>query len=339
MTNSHMRVRQRRLQKCLGNALLLGAARCVHYLPLSTALALGRGIGWLAPRLSRRHYRRICDDVAAAFHLAEDATAVQRIAYASYRRLGENLMEFLRLPYMSGDAIRRWATLEGKEHIDAALARGNGAIMLTAHVGNWEITGAVFGMSEYPSSAIAREQKDSEITELFTRVRETHGLRVVPMQNVRECIRRLRQNELLGVLGDMNARNPQAFVQFFGRPASTYTGIAYLAELTGAAILPTFSERVTPTQYRVRVYPEIPRLHTGDRQQNIFHTTIRIQQVIEDEVRRRPEDWYWLLRRWKTTPDDAPDSKKIPMEHRDLTPEESAALRHWESGNPAGGNA
>lgn len=325
-TNFGKRCRQR-----CENALLHFLARSTHLLPLCAALALGRSLGWLAPRISPRHFKQICTDISAALQLEADSPEVCRIAYDSYRYLGENLLEFLRLPYMSSEKIRAWAPLVGWEKVHSALARGNGVILLTGHLGNWELTGAAIGLCGHPASAVAREQLDAEQTDLFNDIRETHGLHVIPMQNVRECIRTLRNNELLGILADTNARKPGAFVQFFGRPAATYTGIAYLAELTGAAIIPIFSARISPTQYRIVIGDEVPRVENGTRQENIFHTTIRIQQVIEEEVRKRPHEWFWLLRRWATTPEKILNPEQIPMEHRDLTAEQSREIRQWEA--------
>lgn len=315
----------------LGNRILFLLARVVHRLPLKTALAMGSRLGQLAPRVSPRHYHRICADIAQAYGLASDAPEVCRIATESYRHLGQSLMEFLRLPYMSAEEIRRGALLEGAEHIEAALARGHGAIMLTAHIGNWEVCGTLMGLSRYPTTAIARPQNDSAITELFTRVREAHGLKVVPMTDVRECIRVLKRNECLGILGDLNARPPGAFTNVFGRPASTYLGTAYLAKMSGAAILPLFDERLPDLTHRVRIMPPIPVADTGDRQRDLLITTMRTQEVIEQEVRRRPEDWYWLLQRWKIRPEEVANPERIPMEHRDFTPEEAAHWRHGES--------
>lgn len=309
--------------------MLFLLARISSWLPMRMALAFGRGIGRLAPLVARRYLQRISVDIAAAYDRASDDPAVREIALASYRHLGESLMEFLRLPYMTRAQIQAWARLDGTEWVEEALARGHGAIMLTAHLGNWEICGALMGMSGYPTTAIARPQHDSAITELFTRLREAHGLKVVPMSDVRECIRVLKRNECLGILGDLHARPPGAFVQVFARPASTYLGTAYLAHLTGAAILPIFDERLSDRTHRVRIGPPIPLAETGDKQRDLLATTMRVQEAIEREVRRRPGEWYWLLSRWKIRPEELEHPERIPMEHRDFTPEERIRIRTW----------
>ena len=171
-------------------------------------------------------------------------------------------------------------------------------------------------------------QEDESLTELLTRVRKTHGLRVVAMHEIRECIRVLKRNECLGVLGDLNARVPGAFVQFFGRPASTYTGAAYPGVCHRRADSPAV-RRASARPYPPRAHhPPLALADTGDKQRNLLITTMRCQQVIQDEIRRRPQDWFWQIQRWKTRPEDIPHAERIPMEHRDLTPEEAAeALR------------
>ena len=178
------------------------------------------------------------------------------------------------------------------------------------------------GLSGYPTTAIAREQKDSALTDLLFSIRKAHGLTVLPMTDVRGCLRVLLRNECLGVVGDVNANTPGAFVQFLGRPAATYTGAAYFALTTGAPILPIFDERLPDKTHICRIGPPIPIVRTNDRNRDLLITTIRAQRVIEQEIRRRPQDWFWLLQRWKTRPEDISNPERIPMEHRDLAGEE-----------------
>jgi KDO2-lipid IV(A) lauroyltransferase len=329
---SALSVKVRDWQSQAGHKFLLLLARVVHRLPLGLALGLGRGLGALAPRLSRRHLHLISADIARALQLDASSAMVRTLAINSYRRLGESLIEFFRLPYMTREEILQWATLEGTEHITAALARGHGVILLTAHLGNWELCGALMGLSGYPTTAIARPQENTAITDLFNRIRETHGLKVVPISDVRECVRVLKRNECLGILGDLNASPPGAFafVQVFGRPAATYLGTAYLALLTGAEIIPIFDERLPDHTHRVQIGAPILCSRTGDRQRDLLTTTVRTQEIIEREVRRRPTEWFWLLKRWETRPECVEHAERIPMEHRDLTPEEARACRTWD---------
>lgn len=314
---SHWR---RQAEHQIGNSALFLLAHLAHLVPRNAALALGRSLGRLTPRLSPRHYHRVLAEISAAFPTA-NAEDIARLAYMS---LGENLIEFLRLPSMSNEAILSQARIEGREHVDTALAHGKGVVMFTGHLGNWELCGTVMGLSGYPLTAIAREQLDSALTDLFLRIRESHGLTIVPMSDVRGCLRVLKRNGCLAVLCDVNANIPGAFVQFFGRPAATYTGVAYFALATGATILPVFDERLPDKTHVCRVLPPIQVEQTGDRNHDLLITTIRVQRSIEAEIRRRPQDWFWLLQRWKTRPEDVPFPERVPMEHRDLSAEEVA---------------
>jgi KDO2-lipid IV(A) lauroyltransferase len=320
----------RRLETWGGNRILLSLLRLAPRFSQQTMIRLGRLLGDLVPRISRRHFLLVCADIALALHLDSASEEVRRIAYESYRYLGESMAEFLRLPYMTTAQLRTGAHLEGIEHLDAALARGKGAILLTGHLGNWEICGTLMGLSGYPTTAITREQNDSALTEMLQRVRQTHGLQVVSVDNIRACIQVLQRNECLGILGDMDASIPASFVQVFGRPAATHFGTAYFAHRSGAAILPIFDERLPDHTHIVRIGSAIPPSETGDLRRDLFYTTIRTQEVIEREIRRRPTEWFWLGQRWRTRPEMIPHPERIPMEHRDLTSEESARIRHWE---------
>lgn len=314
----------RRFESSVGTWMLFRLVGVVHRLPIRAALALGRGLGWLVPRISRRHYRRICDCATQFYGQDADPRTVSRLAYAAYRNLGQSLIEFLRLPHMTTDAIRQWARLEGGEHVAEGLARGRGVVLVTAHLGNWELLSAVMGLSGFPTTDIANPQDDEALTALLNRIRVLHGLRLVSMQDIRACLRVLKNNECLAVFSDGNARVPGAFVNFFGRPAATYTGAAYFAHATGAPLLPLFIERLPDDTHVARIGPPIPQSRTGDKQRDLLITTMRLQRVIQDEIRRRPHEWYWLLNRWRTRPEDVPNPERIPMEHRDLTPAEAA---------------
>lgn len=301
--------------------MLLFAAHVMHRVPMGLSLAIGRGIGRLAPRVTPHHFRRVCRDIGLAFP-EMTPEEVKRLAYRYYQRIGESVMEFVRLPYLSGEEIERMSIIEGTEYMDAALEKGKGLILLTAHIGNWEMLAAVVGLREYKITAIIRPQADDALTNLFNRIREAHGLKVVPLTDVRTCLRVLKQNECLGIVGDVNASTPGAFVQFLGRPAATYTGTAHLAMITGAEVLPIFDERLPDYRHHIRVGPPIPLVKTGDTPRDLLINTMRTQYVLQQEIRRRPHDWFWMLYRWKTRPEKIPNPERVPMEHRDLTPEE-----------------
>jgi len=328
MTN-HPQEQQSGFLSEVGKQIFFLLARTIHLLPLRGAYALGHLFGRLSPYISAKQYRRMCADIAISFGETMTEAEMSALARAAAMRLSESLIEFLRLPHMSREAVLRMGRIEGMEHIEHALGHGHGVILLTGHLGNWELAGTLMGLSQYKTTAVARAQNDTGFTDLLNRMRETHGVKIIPMTDIRGCIRVLQRNECLAILGDLNARAPGVFVNFFGRPAATYAGVAYLAHTTGAVVLPGFDERLPDNTHRVVIQPPIPTSHTGDRQHDLLVTMVRVQQVIEQAVRARPADWYWLLQRWRTRPEDVPNPERIPMEHRDLTHEESLEIRNW----------
>ena len=324
-----MKLLSREQEDALGRSLSALLVRILHRVPLRGALAFGRGLGWLAPRLSRRHARRIADDVRRAFGDSMTPREIDLLVTHSYQNLGQSIMEFFRSPNMSIDDIRAWTTMEDTRYLDAALAKGKGVLILASHLGNWELCGMGLAVHGYPITAIARPQADDGITEMLTEVRQKHGMKIIPMSDIRGALRVLKNNELLGILADTNANNPGAFVDFFGYPAATFTGTAFFAMRTGAPIIPCFSRRMPDLKHHIYFCPPVPVSRTGDERRDLLITTMRCQQVIMNEIRQRPAEWFWLVQRWKTRPEEMPQPERIPMQHRDLTPTESAAALHW----------
>jgi KDO2-lipid IV(A) lauroyltransferase len=262
-------------------------------------------------------------DITLAYGDEKTPQEIEQIARQFYLQMGINVAEFLRMPYMTAEDVNRYATIEGAEYLDAALARGKGVIFCVAHIGNWEMLATVMGRAGYDISAIVRPQADSALTELFNRIRRAHGLQVTNMDEIRAIIRILKRNGGIGLMGDLNSNNPGAFVNFFGRPAASFTGAAYLARLTGAEVISIFEERLPDYRHVVRIGPPIPFVKTEDARRDLLINTMRFTNVIEQEIRRRPQDWFWLANRWKTRPEQIQDPERIPMEHRDLTPDEA----------------
>jgi KDO2-lipid IV(A) lauroyltransferase len=230
----------------------------------------------------------------------EELAAIGR---ACYRHLGKCLMEFIRLPAMGVEDIRRVAELRGSEHLDTALARGKGIILLTAHLGNWEMVGTRIAAEGYPLNVIARAQRDDTLTDYIRRTREVVGMRVYHREvAVRRSLEALRRNELVGMLLDQNAGDDGAFVDFFGRLASTARGPAAFALQTGAAVVPTFGWRKPDDRHVVELAEPVPLVSTGDREADILSNTARYTKVIENAIREHPEQWFWLHKRWKSRP-------------------------------------
>lgn len=293
----------RRLQTRLGNAAVLWMARRWQRLPEGLARRVGTGLGAAMRKISPRHARIVMTNLRLAFGREKTEEELAAIAKACYRHLGICLVEFIRIPAMTREELRSIAELRGREHIEAALERGRGVILLTGHVGNWEIAGCRIAAEGYPVSAIARAQRDTDITEYVRRTRETLGMKILHRTvAVRGSLRALRHNEMLGILLDQNAGDDGVFVDFFGHLASTAPGAAAFALKTGAAVLPTFGFRKPDGTHIIEVSEPVPLVNTGDRQRDIRENTARYTKIIEERIRAHPEQWFWLHKRWKARP-------------------------------------
>ena len=294
---------QRRMQTRLGNAAVLLIARNYRRIPPRAASRIGAGTGTLVRLLSPRHRRIVMTNLRIAFGQEKTEAELARIAAACYQHLGRCLVEFVRLPGMSSEEVRRVTEMRGSEHLDRALAEGKGGIVLTGHVGNWEMVGARLAADGYPLNVIARAQRDSTLTEYIRRTRETAGMRVFHRGSaVKRCLGALRKNELVGVLLDQNAGSEGVFVDFFGSPASTAPGAAAFALRTGAAVLPTFGWRNPDGTHSVVVSEPVPLVRTGDHREDMRVNTARYTKIIENAIRAHPEQWLWLHKRWKSRP-------------------------------------
>lgn len=294
---------QRRLQTRLGNALVLWMARRWQRLPPGLAERLGVGIGMLMRAASPRHARIVMTNLRLAFGREKGEAELAAIAKACYRHLGLCLTELIRLPAMSQDDIRRTVELRGKEHIDAALAVGHGVILLTGHLGNWELYGSRLAAEGYPLNVIARAQRDDQITNYIRRTREGTGMKVLHRGvAVRNSLRALKNNELLAILLDQNAGDDGVFVDFFGHLASTAPGAAAFALKTGAAVIPGFGWRNPDNTHVAVASPPVPLVASGDRDRDVLVNTARYTKAIEEHIRAHPAQWFWLHKRWKARP-------------------------------------
>ena len=299
-----------RVRKCLQRT----CARVLAFVGLAVARVLTvRQIQWLGNVLGSAGYvlmigRRRCmaRNLDQAFGDSMSPRRKRDIAIASVRNLAKTCLEFLKLRWLSGEQVEELVQLEGAEHLAAALREKRGAILLTAHYGNWELTGARIARAGFPLTVIARDHDDAATAALVNRIRECHGVRVLRRGDVRGALRCLRRNEVLGILPDHNISQGGLLVDFFGRPAMTAPGPATYALRTGAAIVPMFSVREADGRLRAVFEPSLPLVRTGDRAHDALVNTQRITDVVQQAITRHPEQWMWIHRRWKSAP--APDS-------------------------------
>ncbi len=273
-------------------------------LPRRAARAVGAGIGWIAyaatPRLRRAGWKNL----ELAFP-EMPAAEREKILRAMYKQLGWQLAEFC---HMSGYTLERANQLiryEGLENYLAAQRRGQGVLILTGHLGAWELSSFYHSLAGHPMSMIIRRLDNPWIDRLVNDIRTQHGNRVLPKDDfARGLIAAMRAGDTVGVLMDTNMTPPQGvFVDFFGRAACTASGVARVALRTGAAVLPGFLVwEPAEKRYVLHFLPELQLIDTGDSEADAIANTQLFTTALENVIRRYPEQWLWVHRRWKTRP-------------------------------------
>jgi KDO2-lipid IV(A) lauroyltransferase len=251
-------------------------------------------------------YRKVAlSNLSLAYGEEWSPARLETVARSSFHHVGITLVEFfLRQPRLSPEAVVRDVHFVGEEHYREALSRGKGAILVTAHYGNWEMMGPRLAQAGLKVSAISRTADDPGMERMIESIRTRCGTRQIPRsQAARQGLAALRRNEILAILMDQNTAEGGVFVPFFGRPASTAVGPAVFALKTGAALVPTFCLREPDGSHTMRAWPPIYPSGTGRRTDDVTRLTAQLTSVIEQQIRERPELWCWLHNRWKLQPD------------------------------------
>lgn len=276
---------------------------CAGILPWRPALAAGGFLGWCFQAAVPRERERACANLKLAFPELPEPQR-RRLARNTFIALGRTSLEFLALQALDGRAIARLVeAVEGRAHMEAALAKGKGVVCLTAHLGNWEILPVFTTCQGWPSAVVAQELYDPRLDRLLNRFREQRGVQVLKRGQITAAIARcLKSNRLLGILNDQDTDVDSRWAPFFNRPAKTPVGALRLARRLGAAVVPIFIARAASGRNRVYIEPELSLPHTADEGADLLEGARLCNHVIETYIRRFPEQWVWFHQRWKSPP-------------------------------------
>lgn len=222
-----------------------------------------------------------------------------------YRKLGWQLAEFCKMQGYTRQNTSELIRYEGLDHYLAARERGNGVLILTGHLGAWELSSFYHSLMGHPMSMVIRRLDNPWVDKLVNDIRCMHGNQVLHKDDfARGLLSAMRRGESVGILMDTNMTPPQGvFVDFFGTLACTAAGLARVALKTGAAVLPGFMLwEESEKKYVLHFGAEIPIVPTGDDQADTLAVTQRLTSELEAWIRRYPDQWLWVHRRWKTRP-------------------------------------
>lgn len=286
--------------------LLVALVHALSLLPDFILYPLGVAGGLLVHRIDKRHVKIGMRNLEIAFPERTDAER-RRILRDSYKNLGRNAAEYVRLGgffyrrlgrHVTYNRLEIWQNLRPKYH-------GKGGLILTAHFGNFELLPAGHAMHGYQISLVHHTQRFLPGDALMTFIRERVGVQIIRKHKAaREMLRTLRRGHLIGIPFDQNAKRSEAvWVPFFGEMAATPSGFDRLAMIAGAPVVPAFIVRQPDGRHHViEIYDEIPQQRTGDKDADALVNTARYQMAIEEMVRKHPEQWLWMHRRFRTRP-------------------------------------
>ena len=270
-------------------------------MPRALRRNLGMMIGRLCwPMVPAKRRKMAVDNISRALNITTGQAA--DIAKASGVRFGPMFMEVLHMPKLNKDNINQYVTLTGSEHLEAALAMGRGAVLSTAHSGNWELLGAALAMHGFPLVAVVQRQTNAAMDTFINEYRTIAGMHVTYKQGVREMVKMMGEGKIVGLLMDQDNHSKGVFVEFFGRLASTPQGAAALARINNAPIVPAFITENPDGSHTAIIHPAVFVEKTADRAEDICRTTQTLTGIIEEHIRQHPEEWFWLHNRWKTAP-------------------------------------
>jgi Kdo2-lipid IVA lauroyltransferase/acyltransferase len=301
----HGAVRDITLRQRLEDGSLRLMVRAIAVLPRGLARAVGAGIGtlawWLLGRLRAVGMRNL----EIAFPVMSEAGR-RRILRGEYRALGWQIGEFCKMRGYSAETASQFIRYDGLENYLAARDKGKGVLVLTGHLGAWELSSFYHSLMGYPMSLVIRRLDNPLVDEFVNAIRSLHGNRVIHKDDfARGLLTAMHRGETVGILMDTNMTPPQGvFVPYFEVEACTASGMARVALRSGAAVLPGFLVwEAAEKMYVLRFGEELTLVRTGDAEADIVANTALFTATIERYVRRYPEQWLWVHRRWKTRPE------------------------------------
>jgi KDO2-lipid IV(A) lauroyltransferase len=277
-------------------------------LPRPVARAIGITLGLAVYALHGRLRRVGLRNLALAFPDMPERQR-RRLLRGEFISLGRQLAEVCLFPRYTRENVSRTIVYEGFENFERAYSRGKGVLFLTGHIGAWELSAFAHSLNGHPLSIVMRSLDNPYIDRLLQGYRTMHGNRTVDKDDfVRGLLGAMRAGETVGILMDTNMTPPQGvFVDFFGIPACTASGLARIALRTDAAVVPGFTVWDAKQQkYILRFEPALELIRTNDNESDIIANTAKFTKAVEEIIRQYPDQWLWVHRRWKTRPPGEP---------------------------------
>jgi KDO2-lipid IV(A) lauroyltransferase len=291
-------------RKRITRGSLIGLTRLLklfsRIVPYRAGVCAGGALGFIAYYLLPRERKRTISHLTLAF-ADRGGPWIRRTARSCFVHLGKALLEVM---LMTPGRMARIVDLRGEENLRKALDRGKGVIYVTGHIGNWELMGHAVA-AIHPLSVIAAPIEPEQVNDMIVGLRAGMGVRTVLRNRpgaTKELIRIIRENRILGILIDQDTDVESAFVDFMGKPAWTPTAAASMAIKFGAPVVFGFIRRGKDNRHTITIEGPLELMLSGDTEKDTIAATAMLTKKIEDCIRKNPEQWVWMHRRWRRQP-------------------------------------
>ncbi|MCK5147132.1 lysophospholipid acyltransferase family protein [bacterium] len=293
---------KKRFSHRLEFAMAITAMWTLQHMSLKRSLKAADRLGAFIFHVLRIRRNIVLANLASAF---SDMDESERLATAkrTYQNFTKMIFEYMRFPVLDKETVLDLVDFVGLEKLDRVMGIGKGASMVAGHFGNWELMGAALAFKGYPIAFLVGEQKNKRVDRYMNSFREMMGIKIIHMGvAVRGVIKALRNNEMVALLSDQDARRDGIFVDFLGRPSSTYQGAAIFSLKTGAPLIFGSIYRLPEGRHRIEIELfELDHLD-GITDENVHEVTQLYTSRLEAAIRRAPDHWFWFHKRWKTHP-------------------------------------
>ena len=280
--------------------LLKFLSRIICLLPLKFSVTVGRALAsflWLV--LPPKRKRIAIDNARECLNVSPEEA--ERIAKAGSVQLGEIFIEVLALPKIKPD-MRNHVKIIGLEHLTNYIsATGRGGVIATGHNDNWELMGGAFAQYGIPLVGVAKKQKSDGADKFICEYRELVGMHVTYRNDVREMYKLLDDGKFIGLIMDQDVgRTDGVVVKFFNRATNFVTGAASMSRFRKVPIFPAFMHKNSDGTHTLEVFPPLSVEKTSDKHADLKLMTQRLATLIEEHIKKFPEEWFWLHDRWKS---------------------------------------
>ncbi len=281
---------------------LRSAAHLARTLPESSAREFGRSLGVLGYHVAAYRREIAINNIRRALGESYQGMKPENIARQAFENLGQTAVEVFRFPKLSPADIKARVDWEGRNIFEEARDGRKGAILLSAHFGDWELFGAWIAALGYEIDVVVKPQRNTRIDTFYNNLRRSAGVGVIPTQKAsRQIIASLKQKRLVAILADQYAGNDGIPVEFFGRLTATHHGPAAIALKLGCPIYHGVLVRKDRGRHQAICEGPLKIERTDDEQADIHTVTQRYTQILEEYIRQHPGQWLWTHRRWKNS--------------------------------------